>query len=665
MKRSPFIVAVLFFISFSAGRSQTDTAAFRSAVSSPTSSEKVAALTKFLGAFPASSFRGSAYNALFGLYVQARDESRALDAAAGYIGTLAPESRMNPYNSIAYALALNSMGLDTAFEYAARAEAMAKSEGGSALGPIQDTRAFVLYRKGDFTDAEKLQTVAIRGHEDDPEYVGHLAVYQEACGERRLALATISRAIYLGGDREQDGRFADWLAREVKEGRNRDALKDSIVMSTVHGYIDTVQGVRVPASKSAAAAYMARMSVNLDAARAYAEAAASGLTPDSPVEDAVLYKQNLALVEAARGKYTEALGLLRSIEDLASPWSTDFWLALGGICGRLGEDENAVAAYMNGLTAVSSKELRDTLESAYRKLHGSVEGLDGELERVKRSGAEFNPGRYEPEGKGSGKVMLAEIFTGAECNPCVASDVAFDALGEYFPRTDLSILEYHVHIPGPDPLTTNDSWARYQMYGGRGTPTVVIDGRESILGGGPKFIARNRFNLYRYAIRKHIADSPGMSLAIGLAKHGDSVEVQARVGGPGGRPKPDHCVLHVALVQKSADYTGANGISRHAMVVRALLGGPGGTPVSAGGGEETIRLSVNMGDVESALREIIRDPKGQPSWPGRKRNFTAWRSVPVLLDRSNLTVVAWIQNPATREVLQSASRDVPAGEPAN
>jgi hypothetical protein len=65
--------------------------------------------------------------------------------------------------------------------------------------------------------------------------------------------------------------------------------------------------------------------------------------------------------------------------------------------------------------------------------------------------------------------------------------------------------------------------------------------------------------------------------------------------------------------------------------------------------------------VEAGIRELLRDPKGQPSWPGRRRNFTGWRGLPEEINRSNLTVAAWIQNVDSHEVLQSAAQDVPAG----
>ena len=665
MNRSMLLISLLLFAAYAPVRAESDTTAYRAALAVQDPSGRISGLVQFLNQFPRSAFRGGACNALFGLYVTQGNEPGALAAAADYLQTLAPEARMNPYNQIAYALAVGNLGLDSALAYATRAEEMAKREGSGALGPIQDTRAFVLYRKGEFASAEHLQTDAMRGHEDDPEYVGHLALYQEGNGKRRLALSTASRAIYLGGDREMQNRFFKWLSLEEKDVKKREVLKESIVMTTVHSFIDTLRAERALAAKSNAAAFMARMSVNLPAARKYAEDAVGSLVKSSPAEEAVAFRQNLAIVTAARGEFREALVVLQSIENLVSPWSTDFWMALGDVYQRLGQPEKAVTAYMSGLTVIAPSELRDTLEAVYRKVHGSIDGLDAEIERMKQSGASFDPGRYAAGEQGTGKVLLAELFTGAECGPCVASDIAFDALGEYYPRGVLSILEYHVHIPGPDPLTTNDSWKRYQMYRGGGTPTVVIDGRESILGGGPKYVARNRFNLYQFAIRKYLGDEPAMRLNIDVSSRRDSIAVTANVARIKGRAGDGRGVLHIALVQRSVDYTGSNGISRHAMVVRKLFGGAEGTSLSAAPGEETIHLALSMADVDAGVSDLLRDPKSQPSWSNPKRNFAGWRSRPADIDRSNLTVVAWIQNPETHEVLQSASRDVPSGMSAH
>ena len=62
-------------------------------------------------------------------------------------------------------------------------------------------------------------------------------------------------------------------------------------------------------------------------------------------------------------------------------------------------------------------------------------------------------------------MVLGEVFTGSGCPPCAAADVAFDAAMERYSRKDLAVVMYHVHVPRPDPMTTNETSARSKNYG--------------------------------------------------------------------------------------------------------------------------------------------------------------------------------------------------------
>ena len=64
------------------------------------------------------------------------------------------------------------------------------------------------------------------------------------------------------------------------------------------------------------------------------------------------------------------------------------------------------------------------------------------------------------------RVVLMELFTGAQCPPCVAADVAFDALLQTYKPAEFIGLQYHLHIPGPDPLTNDDSHGATEVLRG-------------------------------------------------------------------------------------------------------------------------------------------------------------------------------------------------------
>ena len=662
MKRLLWLTAVLMVLAITPALAQTDSVDFRSATALGKPADKTKALEDFVARYSSSKFTPGAYLQLFSLYVDQGKEAAALGATQHYLVSIPPDGRMNAYNQFAWELAQKNMALDSALAFATRASELARSQGSGTLSSIEDTRAYVLFRHGDAAEAERVQRGAIRGHEDDPDYLGRLALYEEGNGKRREALETLARSLYHRNDPEMAGKFVEWLRKEAPDSSQRAALVQSIVMTTVHQHLDSLRGAEMVAGKSEAAAFLAATGVRLGTAEQWANEAVRSAGEAAPVEDAVTYTQNLALVLAAEGKYQEAFSRLEAIRDLVSPWATDYWLALGTTCEHLGDRRGAIDAYSQGLLVMDNAAMRARLVAAYTAEHGSAVGLDRDLEQLKQSGASFDPGHYKTQGPPTGKVVLAELFTGAECGPCVGSDVAFDALKNYFPTTSLAILEYHVHIPGPDPMTTADSWTRFQAYAGGGTPTVVIDGQEKIVGGGPRYIAHNRFNLYRYAIEREESKKSPIRITLTVADREGTISVSANVEHVSGIALPGKPMFNVALVERSVQYTGRNGISEHSLVVRKLLFGPKGTPLSLDeASSESMSAEVKSGEVKAELDKTLSDPKAQPSWPKFLRNFNGWTTPPPAMNPSNLAIVAWVQDAKTNAVVQAAYKDIAAG----
>ena len=100
----------------------------------------------------------------------------------------------------------------------------------------------------------------------------------------------------------------------------------------------------------------------------------------------------------------------------------------------------------------------------------------------------FKPDEFKGRKGKSDRAVLVELFTGAECPPCVAVDLAFDSLGRTYKPTDVVLLQYHAHIPGPDPLVSKDGTARMDFYNKRdedkSTPQIFFNGKADTTGGG-------------------------------------------------------------------------------------------------------------------------------------------------------------------------------------
>src|SRR4029453_194767 len=103
--------------------------------------------------------------------------------------------------------------------------------------------------------------------------------------------------------------------------------------------------------------------------------------------------------------------------------------------------------------------------------------------------------------KGDRGAVLG-LFTGAQGPPCVAADFAFDGLEKTYKPADVVLIQYHVHIPGPDPMTNPSTEARWKYYLEKlpddvgGVPTALFNGQplpEKQRGGGPVAFAEMKY----------------------------------------------------------------------------------------------------------------------------------------------------------------------------
>ena len=130
--------------------------------------------------------------------------------------------------------------------------------------------------------------------------------------------------------------------------------------------------------------------------------------------------------------------------------------------------------------AVSQFRVLNVLASALRKADKPDElmEVEGRLDKLDIS---VKTDKYAGRKAKSERTILVELFTGAQCPPCVGADLAFDGLDRTYPPADVILLQYHLHIPGPDPLANADTEARADYYSREvdGTPTILFKGARS------------------------------------------------------------------------------------------------------------------------------------------------------------------------------------------
>lgn len=249
------------------------------------------------------------------------------------------------------------------------------------------------------------------------------------------------------------------------------------------------------------------------------------------------------------------------------------------------------------------------------------------------------------------RVVLFELFTGAECPPCIAADLGFDGLLKTFKPSDVILLQYHEHIPGPDPLSNEQTLARMKYYAeafGRevgGTPASILNGTPTAGGGGGKDRGQDKYDAYYDAILSKLDEAAKVKLAATVKRNGDKIDIEADVSelkDPGASIK-----LRLVLIEDVVEYKGGNGLEKHHHVVRAFPGGVEGTALK----EKSLKhkASVDLGDLRKELTKYLTDfyKKAEEELP---------KNVP--MEFKNLKVVALVQDDNTREVLHAIQVDV-------
>ncbi len=296
--------------------------------------------------------------------------------------------------------------------------------------------------------------------------------------------------------------------------------------------------------------------------------------------------------------------------------------------------------------AAKSARLEDELDEEYHK-------------NVPPFKPETSTGRKD---KDANRVVLLELFTGAECPPCVAADVAFDALNTTYKPTELITLQYHLHIPGPDPLTNAATMRRQEYYPDfRGTPASYFNGKMNGAGGGYMANAEEKYGEYRKIVDESLETKAQAKIDLKVERKGNRIQVVATAQTPAAAgkkddkdaaadsPKKGDLKLRLVLAEKQIRYVGGNKLRFHHHVVRAMPGGADGTKLVDGKGETNVQvdLAETRRELETYLSDYAKQGAGFSSpLPG--------------IELKDLTVVAFVQDDRDKTIWQAASAPVPS-----
>ena len=337
--------------------------------------------------------------------------------------------------------------------------------------------------------------------------------------------------------------------------------------------------------------------------------------------------------------------------------NTEASLYLGKIYEARNDEAAALNAYLQAASFSGNAEIKESLERLYAKHYGSLAGLHDKLDAIMLARPRlFDPGRYQRRPTDSGRVVLAELFTGAECPPCFAADLAFDGIIDRYDRATVAVLEWHLNIPGPDPMANPDSELRVYHCNVAGTPGVVIDGIDRHFEGRRTNTAEENFKVLQAAIEAQLAETPGATFSsLSLKKEAGKVRVSGGVTWPvaPGR-SPGQLRLRIALVEETVHYTGSNGIHFHRMVVRKMLGPADGISLSHKAGKATFSESLVLAELETDLKAYL--DRNEREYAAQRGDFR-YSEKPYKVNPGMLHAVIFVQDEATMQVLQTGYID--------
>ena len=338
----------------------------------------------------------------------------------------------------------------------------------------------------------------------------------------------------------------------------------------------------------------------LDRAREYSDKALAEVPPKTRVHSQFL--KTRAVIALRKKQLEQAAGFLEQALEI-DPDSGEILAFLAGVWAVRGDAAKAREYYLASYINSGSPLAKAQLESFYREAHGSVDGLEETIdEAYEKRPPLFEVGSYQ--GPPAKSVVLVELFTGTECIPCQSADYAFDALLSHYPRASVAALQYHLHIPNPDPLTNPDSIARGAYYGVGSTPVILFDGTVRRTGGGRRQGAASAFTHYKQVVDEHLRRESIADFLLRGTLRGDDLayQVSAKVSGS---PANSDLRLHLILVEGRVRYSGYNGVRFHRNTVRKMLSGSQGVPVKPVG-ETGLAAVLDMNQLELELETYLK-----------------------------------------------------------
>jgi len=370
----------------------------------------------------------------------------------------------------------------------------------------------------------------------------------------------------------------------------------------------------------------------------------------------------LAQVQAAMEDYEAALETLAGVEQLSTPYDSDYTLTKGQCLEELHRTEEAISAYLEVISLRDDPLIMERIRPLWERTYGTSRNMEVLAEELAQALESWHPeGQAATPTGWQGRVVLAELHTGTDCTPCIAADIAYDHLIEYYPDELLAVLVYHHHIPMPDPMTNPDTEARYSYYEPEADiPSSRVNGTSYYSGGlAHRGAGKKLFNVYRWSIDRELIREPQAAIDLNGIRSGSEISFEVHVHSIDPTfMGTENLRLRLVLAEKEVHYVGLNKLDTHRMVVRDFIGGPEGYPIDPMNSTTKISGIYDIRSLENYLRDYLSEYEENPTllgdpWPGLKNFWLGFPDEAGGVDEERLVLVAFVQDDETKEVLQA------------
>ena len=234
---------------------------------------------------------------------------------------------------------------------------------------------------------------------------------------------------------------------------------------------------------------------------------------------------------------------------------------------------------------------------------------------------------------------MLESFTSSTCGPCVAGNVNVASVLTAYSDDQYSLLKYQMSWPGSgDPYYTLEGGDRRTYYNVNAVPDFILDG--NVWQG-------NSSSLTNSQVDAVIADPSFAEISSYFTVTGQTVDITVSINPIG--DFTNSLTLYTAIYEiKTYNNVGSNGETEFGNVMKKMV------PGSMGFALPTLQTGV------SVVENFSHTFQGSYTLPPDANSPIDHSTQHSIEDFNNLGVVTWIQDDATKEVIQSTVSTISA-----